>query len=317
MNRNLILALLFGLGLGGGIVFLRERLDTRIQQPDDLREHGHRIVGVVPSMDVLIRTEFDGAKTVRIDDRDVQTSLAMLVSPMSAVAEAYRRIRTNLQFSRPDKDLHSLAISSAEKGEGKSTTSSNLAIAMASAGKRTLLVDADLRRPQAHAIFGLDREPGLSHLLYNDDVDITSFETDIDSLWVLPAGESVPNPAELLSSQRMRDLIENLKERFDYVIFDTPPVLLFSDALGLASRCDGTILIASAKGTDGRAFDHAVDLLNDVEADVLGAVLNRYNSQSLLQGYGYNYGYAQSYKRLAEHYAGKRSDEGMFSWFRS
>jgi capsular exopolysaccharide synthesis family protein len=240
----------------------------------------------------------------------------MLVSPMSAVAEAYRRIRTNLQFARPDKKIHSLAISSAEKGEGKSTTSSNLAIAMASAGKRTLLVDADLRRPRAHSLLGLDREPGLSHLLYDDDLDITAFETDVDSLWVLPAGETVPNPAELLSSQRMRDLIENLKDRFDYVIFDTPPVLLFSDALGLASRCDGTILVASARSTDGRAFDHAVDLLNDVEADILGAVLNRYDSRSLLQGYGYNYGYAQSYKRLAEHYAEEQDDGGVLSWLR-
>jgi capsular exopolysaccharide synthesis family protein len=316
MNRNLILALLFGLGLGGGIVFLRERLDTRIQQPDDLREHGHRIVGVVPSMDSLIRTEFDGAETISVDGQDVQTSLAMLVSPMSAVAEAYRRIRTNLQFARPDKDIQSLAISSAEKGEGKSTTSSNLAIAMASAGKRTLLVDADLRRPRAHSLLGLDREPGLSHLLYDDNLDITAFETDIDSLWVLPAGETVPNPAELLSSQRMRDLIDNLGESFDYVIFDTPPVLLFSDALGLASRCDGTILVASAKSTDGRAFDHAVDLLNDVEADILGAVLNRYDSRSLLQGYGYNYGYAQSYKRLAEHYSEERDEGSVRPWLR-
>jgi Mrp family chromosome partitioning ATPase len=111
-------------------------------------------------------------------------------------------------------------------------------------------------------------------------------------------------------------LIDNLGERFDYVIFDTPPVLLFSDALGLASRCDGTILVASAKSTDGRAFDHAVDLLNDVEADILGAVLNRYDSRSLLQGYGYNYGYAQSYKRLAEHYAEEQNEGGVLSWLR-
>ena len=316
MNRNLILALLFGLGLGGGLVFLRERLDTRIQQPDDLREHGHRLIGVVPSMDALIATEFDGAESIEIDGRPVQTSLSMLVSPMSAVAESYRRIRTNLQFARPDKALHSIAISSAEKGEGKSTTSANLAIALASAGKNTLLVDADLRRPRAHKIFGLDREPGLSHLLYDDEINVDAFATDIDALWVLPAGETVPNPAELLSSQRMRDLIDNLKDDFDYVLFDTPPVLLFSDALGLASRCDGTILIASAKTTDGRAFDHAVDLLGDVEADLLGAVLNRYDSSSLLQGYGYNYGYAHSYKRLAEHYAEEQNKGGVLSWLR-
>lgn len=317
MNRNLLLALFLGLGFGAGLVFLYEKLDTRIQQPDDLRNHGYRLVGAVPSMTHLIKTEFDGQKTVRVDDHVVSTSLAMLVSPMSAVAESYRRIRTNLQFSRPDKRLCSIAVSSAEKGEGKSTTSSNLAIALASAGKRTLLVDADLRRPQTHRILGLDAEPGLAELLYDDNIDIGSFGTDIDSLWVLPAGSSVPNPAELLGSQRMRDLIDNLEEEFEYVIFDTPPVLLFSDALGLASRADGTLLVASANQTDGRAFDHAVSLLEDVEADFLGCILNRYDSSSLLQGYGYNYGYAQSYKRLAEHYAEDPEDSSLLSWFRS
>jgi capsular exopolysaccharide synthesis family protein len=316
MNRNLLLALLFGLSLGGGLVFLYEKLDTRIQQPDDLHDHGHRIVGVVPSMNHLIDTEFDGQESVHVDGRDVSTALAMLVSPMSAIAESYRRIRTNLQFARPDKTVSSIAVSSADKGEGKSTTSSNLAIALASASKKTLLVDADLRRPRAHTLLGLDREPGLSQLLYNDDIDIDAFKTDVDSLWVLPAGETVPNPAELLGSQRMRDLIDDLKERFDYIIFDTPPVMLFSDALGLASRCDGTLLVASANSTDGRAFDHAVSLLDDVEADFLGCVLNRYDSGSFLQGYGYNYGYAHSYKRLAEHYAEENTAGGLLSWLK-
>jgi capsular exopolysaccharide synthesis family protein len=267
-------------------------------------------------MDQLIDGEFEGQDTIRIDGLEIQTSLAMLVSPMSAIAESYRRIRTNLQFSRPDKDLRTLAISSAEKGEGKSTTSSNLALALASAGKNTLLVDADLRRPRAHDLLGLSRSPGLSHLLYDDGVEVDDFKTDIDGLWMLPAGETVPNPAELLGSERMQDVMENLRGRFDYILFDTPPVLLFSDALALASHCDGTILVASAGQTDGRAFDHAVDLLHDVEADTIGCVLNRYDASSFLQGYGYNYGYAHSYKRLEEHYAQEPRDDGILSWLR-
>jgi capsular exopolysaccharide synthesis family protein len=236
---------------------------------------------------------------------------------MSAVSESYRRIRTNLQFARPDKKLRSIAISSADKGEGQSTTSANLALALASAGKNTLLVDADLRRPRVHELLGKEREPGLSHLLYDDNIDVDQFATDIDDLWVLPAGHSVPNPAELLGSQRMQDMVDNLNDRFDFVIFDTPPVLLFSDAIALASRCDGTILVASANKTDGRAFDHAADLLEDVGADILGCVLNRYDASSFLQGYGYNYGYAQSYKRLAEHYAEEAEQKGLLpSWMK-
>jgi capsular exopolysaccharide synthesis family protein len=163
---------------------------------------------------------------------------------------------------------------------------------------------------------GLSRSPGLSHLLYDDDVEVNDFKTEIDRLWVLPAGESVPNPAELLGSDRMRDVIDNLRERFDYILFDTPPVLLFSDALALSSNCDGTVLVAAAGRTDGRAFDHAVDLLHDVEADTIGCVLNRYDASSFLQGYGYNYGYAHSYKRLEEHYAEAPDADSRLSWFR-
>jgi capsular exopolysaccharide synthesis family protein len=317
-QKNLILGVMFGLFLGGGIVLVRNRLDTRIHQPDDLHDHGHRLAGVVPSMTNLIETDFAGKEKIEIDGQSVDTSLVMLTSPMSAVAESYRRIRTNLQFSRPDRELRTLAVSSADKGEGKTTTSANLAFALASAGKRTLLVDADLRRPRLHELLDLPREPGLSQLLYDNGRSLDPFATSLNDLHVVPGGEDVPNPAELMGSKRMGRLIEDLQEQFDYVIFDTPPVLLFSDALGLASQCDGTLLVASADKTDGRAFDHAVELLHGVEADVLGAVLNRYNASSFLQGYGqYNYGYAHSYQRLEEHYAAPSTGglEALKGWF--
>jgi capsular exopolysaccharide synthesis family protein len=315
-KKNLLLGMMLGLVAGGGIVVLRDQLDTSIREPDDLHDHGHRLAGVVPSMDELIEKDFGGEKTIEIDGQQIQTSLVMLTSPMSAVAESYRRIRTNLQFSRPDRELRTLAVSSADKGEGKTTTSANLAFALASAGKRTLLVDADLRRPRLHELLDLPREPGLSQLLYDDSRSLDRFSTTLNDLHVVPGGEDVPNPAELMGSQRMGELVEELQQQFDYVIFDTPPVLLFSDALGLASQCDGTLLVASADSTDGRAFDHAVELLHDVEADVLGAILNRYDASSFLQGYGqYNYGYAHSYRRLEEHYAEPASKSGIRGWF--
>jgi capsular exopolysaccharide synthesis family protein len=315
-QKNLIFGFMLGLVLGGGIVVLRDQLDTSIREPDDLHDHGHRLAGVVPSMDELIEKDFGGKKAIEIDGQQIQTSLVMLTSPMSAVAESYRRIRTNLQFSRPDRKLRTLAVSSADKGEGKTTTSANLAFALASAGKRTLLVDADLRRPRLHELLDLPREPGLSQLLYDDSRSLDRFSTTLNDLHVVPGGEDVPNPAELMGSQRMGELVEELQQQFDYVIFDTPPVLLFSDALGLASQCDGTLLVASADSTDGRAFDHAVELLHDVEADVLGAILNRYDASSFLQGYGqYNYGYAHSYRRLEEHYAEPVSKSGIRGWF--
>lgn len=317
LNRNIFLAFVLGFLGSSGLVILFDRLDTKVRQPDDVRSLGLQTIGVVPDMHHLIDSEFNGEKTVTVENNKLSTSLTMLLSPMSAVAEAYRRIRTNLQFARPDKTIRSLTITSSEKGEGKSTTSTNLALAFATAGKKTLLVDADLRRPRVHDLLDLDREPGLTHFLYDDDIDIDVFQTEIENFWVLPAGETVPNPAELLSSERMRDLIHHLRDEFDYVIFDTPPVLLFSDALGLAPQCDATLLVASANKTDSRALTHASGLLTDVEADMIGTILNRYRVSTFGPSYGYNYGYAQSYKQLSDYYDVRSSEPSAAGRLRS
>jgi capsular exopolysaccharide synthesis family protein len=319
-RRNLLLGLMLGLVAGGGLVVLREQLDTRIYQPDDLREHGHHVLGVVPSMTPLIDDEFGGQETIEIDGRPVNTLLAMLVSPMSAAAEAYRRIRTNLRFAKPDDDLQTMAVSSADKGDGKTTTCANLALALASAGKRTIVVDADLRRPWMHEMLNVDRDLGLSQVLYEGELDPEAYATEVENLFVIPAGDTVPNPAELLGSNRMKEFVEALEAKFDYVLIDTPPALLFSDVLGLAPRCDGTLLVVAAGETDGRAFDHAAEMLADVEADVAGAVLNQFDaSSSVLQSYGYNYGYAYSYRRLYEYYRdgdkGAPEPSGIRAWW--
>jgi capsular exopolysaccharide synthesis family protein len=310
-RKNLMMGLMLGLVLGGGLVLLREQLDTRIRQPADLRDHGHQVLGVVPTMSPQIQEEFGGRETVEVDGRPLRTTLAMIVSPMSAAAEAYRRIRTNLQFARPDDELRTLAVSSADKGAGKTTTCANLALALASAGEDTVVVDADLRRPWLHEVLGRQREPGLSAVLYDDTPSFEAYDTEVDHLSVIPAGDEVPNPAELLGSGRMKRLIERLEEQFDYVIIDTPPALLFSDMLGLAPHCDGSILVARAGETDGHAFDHTVDRLHDVEADLLGCVLNQFDADSILYSDGSNYGYAYAYRQLQDYYEdGDREPSG-------
>jgi capsular exopolysaccharide synthesis family protein len=310
-RKNLMLAFMLGLVLGGGLVILREQLDTRIHQPADLRDHGHSVLGVVPSMTQMIENEFGGRDTIDVDGRPLRTTLAMIVSPMSAAAEAYRRIRTNLQFARPDDGVHTLALSSADKGAGKTTTCANLALALASAGEETVVIDADLRRPWLHEVLGQPREPGLSTVLYDEPSSFEAYETDIDHLSVIPAGAEVPNPAELLGSGRMQRLIETLEEQFDYVLIDTPPALLFSDMLGLAPHCDGSVLVARAGETDGHAFDHTVDRLRDVDADLIGCVLNQFDADSILYSDGSNYGYAYAYRQLQDYYEdGDRDSSG-------
>ncbi len=317
-RNNLMMALLLGLVLGGGLVILREQLDTRIHQPADLRDHGHQVLGVVPSMTQQIEDEFGGQETVQVDGQSLRTTLAMIVSPMSAAAEAYRRIRTNLQFARPDDELQTIALSSADKGAGKTTTTANLALALASAGEQVVVIDADLRRPWLHELLGLHREPGLSTVLYDDSPSFDQFETSIDHLSVIPAGTEVPNPAELLGSGRMQRLISTLNTQFNYVLIDTPPALLFSDMLGLAPHCDGSILVARAGETDGHAFDHTVDRLHDVDAALIGCVLNQFDASSILYSDGSNYGYAYAYRQLQDYYEdGERetAQQGLRRWW--
>jgi capsular exopolysaccharide synthesis family protein len=319
-ENTMRLAALLGLVLGAGLVLLRQRLDTLIHQPNDLLAQGHSLIGVVPSMRKLIDSDFDGAEHVTIDGRRVNTTLAMLISPMSAPAEAYRRVRTNLRFSRPDTPLHTIVVTSADKGEGKTTTSVNLALAMASGGRRTLLIDSDLRRPRVHRTLDVAREPGLSQLLFGKGpLDLDRFKTDVDNLHLIPAGASVPNPAELLGSQRMMDLLDDLREAFDFIIVDTPPVLTFSDALPVATHSDGVVLVAMADHSDKRAHDHAANMLREVGATTLGSILNRFDPESSAYGYsysygyGYNYGYVYSYQRMEDYYGGddERSASGL------
>ncbi|MGM0705919.1 MAG: GumC family protein [Bacteroidota bacterium] len=304
-QQNMILAALLGLVLGGGFVIIREMLDTRIRQPEDIRGIGEHLIGVVPSMEAIIERDFDGERQITIDDRTVPTTLPMLVSPMSAVAESYRRLRTNLRFARPDEEVRTVAVTSASKGEGKTTTAANLALALASAGQRTMLVDADLRRPRLHTMFDSAEAPPLVDVLYEGVPDPEVFSTAVDHLYLMPGGEKVPNPAELLGSRRMEDLIGDLEAEFDYLIIDTAPVLLFSDAMALSPFCKGVVMVASAGTTDQRALEHAAHQLREVEAPLIGCVLNNYKAGDSASRYAYNYdnyGYAQSMKRLDAYY---------------
>jgi len=310
LTQNLILALFFGVGLGGAVVIVWTKLDTHVRQPDDLKSKGYTISGVVPPMDGLINEQFGGNGRVQIDDQSVPPELVLLTSPMSAVAESYRRIRANLQFAQPDRTVSTVAVTSPEQGEGKTTTVANLALAFASAGKETLLIDADLRHPRLHGVFGVEQDRGLSHLLFDRSIETASFATDIDHLSVLPAGDTVPNPAELLESKRMEGLLHDLSDAYDIVLLDTPPVLLFSDGLALASHCDGTLLVAAAGQSDGRAVDHASEQIKEVGGTLLGCVLNRYEGGGAsLYGYGSNYGYAQGYRQLSTYYRGDEAGE--------
>lgn len=213
-------------------------------------------------------------------NRIIQTVARKLVTnanPKSIVSEQFRTLRTNINFSMPDQELKTLLFTSASPGEGKSTVAGNTAVVFAQEGKRVLLVDADMRKPTVHYTFHMTNTLGLSNLLTRQATvaDVVKVST-IDNLHVITCGPIPPNPAELLGSKTMDNVLEELKEHFDIVIFDAPPVLSVTDAQILSNKCEGTILVMSAGETEKEGIVKAKEALVSSQANIIGAVLNNY-----------------------------------------
>jgi capsular exopolysaccharide synthesis family protein len=216
------------------------------------------------------------------------------LASQSPSSEAYKALRTSLLFSTIDQQLKSVVITSPGPGEGKSRTAANLAVVLAGAGHKTLLIDADFRRPSQHKIFGRIRNVGLTNLILHDvteDEAIVAVD-QVPNLWLATSGPIPPNPSELLGSGHIRELIARLKNAFTYVILDTPPVNAVTDAALLASVANGTILVVEQGRTTFPALRHAGQMLDRVGARTIGVVMNkvRASASSYSYGYGYYYG---------------------------
>jgi len=199
--------------------------------------------------------------------------LITLADPQSPVAESFRTLRTNLIFSSLDHPLTTLLVTSAAPIEGKSLTVANLAVTMAQGGRKTILVDCDLRRPRQHEIFGVPSDPGLTTMILDETQEPPLVAGGVQDLWLLPAGPLPPNPADLLGSRRMEAVIATLKSRADIVLFDAPPVIAVTDAALLASKLDGALLVVSAGQTKRDHAQRAKELLEKINVRVVGAVL--------------------------------------------
>jgi capsular exopolysaccharide synthesis family protein len=212
----------------------------------------------------------------------------------SPVVEAYKALRTNLLFSSVDREVKTIVVTSAVANEGKSRTAANLAIVLAQAGHRTLLVDADFRRPSQHRIFGRVRNVGLSNLFVQEMPDTSLFALDeqVKDLVVLPSGPTPPNPSELLGSAQMKALLARFRKGFDYVVMDTPPVNAVTDASVLAAVADGAIIIVETNKATYPAVQHAKQALERVGGKVLGSVMNKVKAAGgAYYHYEYGYGY--------------------------
>jgi capsular exopolysaccharide synthesis family protein len=217
----------------------------------------------------------------------VEDSLITLTDPTSSVAEAFRTLRTNLEFSSLDNPVKTLVVTSAGPGEGKSTTLANLAISTAQTEKKVCLVDCDLRRPSLHRLFGIANDVGLTSMIRDETLrDAPPVqETQVPGLWLLPSGPLPPNPSELLGSKRMEEVIAKLKEQADMILFDTPPSTVVTDAAVLASKVDGVLLVFSAGRTKRDHAQKAKALMEKVNARLVGVVLNNVRADSNLQSY--------------------------------
>lgn len=219
-------------------------------------------------------------------------SLITLTRPSSVIAEQFRTIRTNIQFSMVDQDLKTIVVTSAGPGAGKSTISANLAVTFASQGKKVLLVDADMRKPTVHKTFRLPNHDGLTTLLTEKDVQISDIahRAPTEGLFIITSGVIPPNPSELLASKRMDRLMNELEQIFDLIIFDMPPVIAVTDAQVMASKVDGTIFVIPKGLTNKDMVLKSKDLLEKVHANVIGAIFNRVE----ISGDNYYYYYGEN-----------------------
>ena len=211
--------------------------------------------------------------------------------PKSVISEQYRAIRTNIEYSNVDQNTKTILVTSSDKNEGKTTTVSNLAVSFANLNKKVLLIDCDLRNASIHKMFKINNIYGLTDILAKDRaVDKCIQETELENLYVLTAGSTPPNPAEILSSEKMKNLIEDLKNIYDYIFIDTPPIGLVTDAGALSSFIDGVVLVVKSESIEKKYLEETKKKLDAVDARILGAILNSYKSEQKDYNYYSYYG---------------------------
>lgn len=278
-KRNILIGLILGLFSGVGLAFFIEYLDNTIRHPKDLEERfGLTVLGSVEDM--------------RGDNRDVETFIKK--NPLSPLAECYRLIRAGLLLSSADHPPKTMLITSMEAQDGKTSTTTNLARVLAQGGNSVLVIDCDLRRPRMHSLLGMANDIGLSLFLAgNTDLDIV-FPVPGEDISLIPSGPIPPDPAELLGSKKMKDLVESMAQKFDFVLLDSPPVQSVTDSLALSQFVAGTVLVIRAGKTTYEVLEGGLKKLRDVNGRILGFVLNGLKQQDTGKHY---YGYSTYYAK--------------------
>lgn len=295
--QNMLLGLIVGLALGIGLAFFLEYLDNTVKTPDDIKLRLKiPYLGPVPVL-AMAETDKRGGKggNPKTREQKPEDDLITIGSPKSTASESYRGLRTSILFSAADVPPRTILITSAAPAEGKTITSANIAVAMAQAGNKILLIDGDLRRPRMHRVFNVPRDRGLSNILAGTcGIDEAIIQTTIPGIDIIPCGPVPPNPSEMLGSQSMLKIIETLRGRYDRIIIDSPPITAVTDAVIISRLVDGVLLVVRAGETHREIIKNGISLLQSANAHILGAILNGVNmgrdSYYYYQYYYYYYG---------------------------
>ena len=300
-QRDIVMFCFFGIGIALAIVFLIEFIDNTIKTIDEIEKYDKSVIGVIPAIGKigsqgLINKYFTAKTTAALGgEKGIKRKIITRDNPKSPISESYRGLRTNILLSN-DKDIKSILVSSAGPGEGKTTTVANLAITFANLGRRTLLVDTDLRRPVVHSVFNVKREPGVTNYLSGQTDDYQSLvkKSEIENLDIMTSGLIPPNPSEMLGNKKMAKFIKCLESDWDMILFDSPPLVAVTDATMISREIDSIILVIKAGQTDKKAFHHTMANLKNIDAPLDGIVMNAVTSKSNYGSYYYYY-YHQYY----------------------
>ena len=286
---NMTLGTLLGLILAAGGALLLDSLRDTVRFPDQL----NRRFGV-SGLGTIFKWSSQEAG---------MEELVLLTASTSSYGEAFRQIRANLQFATANRSGNIMMVASPGPEEGKTTIICNLAVALAHTGKRVVIIDGDLRRPSAHRFFEAgEREPGLSNFLADVNTELAEIvrPTEVEGVHLIPGGPSPPNPTELLGSPKMTVLLDHLKDEYDTVLVDSPPVLLVADSSVMASQVDGVVMVVDGFSTRSSSLRAALDTLRNTQVSILGVIMNKLKPSRFGYGYTYPYHYYSNYSYYAD-----------------
>jgi capsular exopolysaccharide synthesis family protein len=305
-TRYVMIGFLLGGILSVGFVFAKENLNRIVDGTDKLRKTGYPVLAIIPDTKKYIQSRFRGHSYVKVEGKKISSNWTVLIDSISPIAESYRRLHNNIIYSNPDNLPKMILITSTKKGEGKTTVSMNLGAALSEAGKRVLIIDTDLRRPSTHDFSGESREPGLVEYFYeNVPLSMVIKKTVAPGLYLLTSGRSIPNPAAVVQSAKLKKLLEIVSAKYDHVIVDTPPYGVITDSAPIMRMADAVVLVTRFGDTKTNELNHTIENLRRINSNLIGTLITGYDHKESADYYYSNEYTYDSYYAYEEYHEKK------------